>query len=101
MLNFEAKKMSKVLSWQYHDFIDSRKEKLVNMLISEIIFLKTNIRKRKNIDQIEELKIALDRLEYLLNKLKKDGSEVPETDFDKIIMLIYRIFRDIADKLEN
>ncbi len=92
--------MSKAIFWQYNGFIQSRKEKLVNMLISEIIFLKTNIKKAGNRIEIKELKIALDKLEYLLNKLKKFSSDIPETDFDKIIMLIYGIFKNIAEKLE-
>ena len=93
--------MSKTIVWQYNDFIKSRKEKLVNMLISEIIFLKTKINKAQNDNEIKELKIALNKLEYLLNKLKEIGSNLLESDFDKIIMLIYGIFKDIAISLED
>ena len=93
--------MSKTILWQYNDFIKSRKEKLVNMLISEIIFLKTKINKAQNDNEIKELKIALNKLEYLLNKLKEIGSNLLESDFDKIIMLIYGIFKDIAISLED
>ena len=32
--------------------------------------------------------------------LKKYGLDMPEKDFDKILMLIYRIFKDIALHLE-
>ncbi|NVM37622.1 MAG: hypothetical protein HWN81_18655 [Candidatus Lokiarchaeota archaeon] len=92
--------MSKAIYWQYNEFIQSRKEKLVKMLISEIIFLKTNIQKVRNQTEIQELKIALDKLEFLLTKLEKVSSDIPETDFDKIIMLIYGIFKVIAEKLE-
>ncbi len=93
--------MNKTILWQYNDFIKSRKEKLVNMLISEIIFLKTKISKAQNDNEVKELKIALNRLEYLLRKLKETGSNLPETYFDKIIILIYGIFKNIAEKLEN
>lgn len=93
--------MSKTILWQYNDFIKSRKEKLVNMLISEIIFLRTKIKKAQNDNEIKELKIALDKLEYLLKKLKETGFNLPEADFDKVIMLIYRIFKNVAEKLEN
>jgi hypothetical protein len=93
--------MNKTILWQYNDFIKSRKEKLVNMLISEIIFLKTKISKAQNDNEVKELKIALNRLEYLLRKLKETGSNLHETYFDKIIILIYGIFKNIAEKLEN
>ena len=71
------------------------------MLISEIIFLKTRFKRAKNKDEMYYLKNALDKLEFLLNKLKKYSFEMPEEDFDKIIMLIYRIFKEIADNLEQ
>ncbi|MFX0001010.1 MAG: hypothetical protein ACFE9Q_00535 [Candidatus Hodarchaeota archaeon] len=93
--------MSKVILWQYNEFIQSRKEKIVNMLISEIIFLKTRVKSAKNKDQILYLKNALDKLEYLLNKLKNNSSDMSEGDFDKIIVLIYHIFQDIANNLEE
>jgi len=92
--------MSKSIIWQYNEFIESRKEKLVSMLISEIIFLKTRFKNPKNTNEIYHLKNALDKLEYLLNKLKKYSSDIPEEDFDKIIMMIYKIFKEIVDNLE-
>ena len=93
--------MSKAIIWQYNEFIQSRKEKLVNMLLSEIIFLKTRFNKAKNKNEIYYLKKALDKLDYLLNNLKKNSAEIQEEDFDKILMLIYRTFKDIADNLEG
>ncbi len=92
--------MSKAIIWQYNEFIQSRKEKLVSMLISEIIFLKTRFKRVKNRDEISYLRNALDKLDYLLNKLKENSAEMPEQDFDKILMLIYHIFKNIANKLE-
>ena len=71
------------------------------MLISEIIFLKTRFKRTKNIEEMYYLKNALDKLELLLNKLKKYSFEMPEEDFDKIIMLIYHIFKNVADNLEQ
>ena len=70
------------------------------MLISEIIFLKTKLKKSNDEGKINFLKYGLDKLDYLLNKLKKYGSDMPEKDFDKILMFIYQIFKDIALNLE-
>jgi len=70
------------------------------MLISEIIFLKTKLKKSNDAGKINPLKYGLDKLEYLLNKLKIYGSNMPEKDFDKILMFIYQIFKDIALNLE-
>ncbi|MEE9379679.1 MAG: hypothetical protein V3V33_16765 [Candidatus Lokiarchaeia archaeon] len=92
--------MSKTILWQYNKFVQSRKEKLVKMLISEIIFLKTRFKRAKNRDEISYLKNGLDKLDYLLNRLKNNSSDMSEEDFDKIIMIIYHIFKEIAKKLE-
>ncbi|MFX0164805.1 MAG: hypothetical protein ACFE9V_05740 [Candidatus Hodarchaeota archaeon] len=93
-------KMSKASIWQYNDFIQSRKEKLTSMLISEIIFLRSKLNKGKNISEINHLQYGLDKLEYLLNKLRIYGSDMPEKDFDVILIYIYQIFKDIAMNLE-
>lgn len=92
--------MSKAVIWQNNGFILSRKEKLTNMLISEIIFLKAKLKNSKDVGEINHLKYGLDKLEYLLNNLKVYGLDMPEKDFDKILMLIYHIFKDIALHLE-
>jgi hypothetical protein len=92
--------MSKTIFGQYYDFIQSRKDKLINMLISEIIFLKRRFRSTKNNEELSYLKEALDKLDYLLDKLKENSFEISERDFDKITMMIYHIFKEIAIKLE-
>lgn len=91
--------MSKTIKCQFKDFFQSRKEKLTNMLISEIVFLKANIKKAKNTRDLHYLREALDKLEYLLNNLRKYSSDMLEEDFDKILMMIYHIFQNIADNL--
>ncbi|MFX0141823.1 MAG: hypothetical protein ACFFDN_49760 [Candidatus Hodarchaeota archaeon] len=93
--------MSRATIWQFNDFFQLRKKKLVNLLISEIIFLRTKFERIKNKEGMHYLKNSLSKLEYLLNKLQKYSSEIPEEDFDKIIMMIYRIFKEIADNLEQ
>jgi hypothetical protein len=92
--------MSKSSIWHYNEFIQTRKEKLVNMLISEIIFLKKRFKEAKNKEEIEYLGKALNKLDYLLNMLKNNSSDIAEDDFDKILMLIYQIFKEIAKSLE-
>ncbi len=92
--------MSKTILLPYNVFVESRKEKLVNMLISEIIFLKTRVKRANNKDDILYLSAALNKLDYLLNKLKTNSADMSEEVFDKIILIIYHIFKEITDKLE-
>jgi len=89
--------MSRVINWQYDDLFRSRKEKLINMLISEVIFLKNKSRSTNKQEFIEK---ALTKLEYLLNIINRNKLDLSEKDFDKVILLIYNIFREITEKLE-
>ncbi len=94
-----VKDMSKVIKWQYSDFFEPRREKLVNILLSEIIFLKSHIKKSNISNKNQCLEIALDKLEYLLDTLKKSDIDLSDKDFDKVIMIIYHVFEEITNKL--
>jgi len=94
-----VKDMSKVIKWQYSDFFEPRRDKLVSILLSEIIFLKSHIKKSNIGNKNQYLEIALDKLEYLLNTLKKSDIDLSDKDFDKVIMIIYHVFEEITNKL--
>ncbi len=91
--------MSKVIKWQYSDFFEPRREKLVNILLSEIIFLKSHIKKSNIGNKTQYLEIALDKLEYLLDTLKKSDFDLSDKDFDKVVMIIYQVFEEITNQL--
>jgi len=93
--------MSKVQKWQFNDLFESRRDKLINLLLSEIIFLKSKCKKVSNKNNEEYLEIALKKLDFTLNVLKNYEHELNDHDYDKIIQIIYNIFRDTSDKLEN
>jgi hypothetical protein len=92
--------MSKVIKWQYSDLFEPRREKLVNLLLSEIIFLKRHSKMLSSKEQDEYIETALNKLEYLLNALKNNDTELSDKDFDKVIMIIYQSFQEIISKLE-
>ena len=92
--------MSKVIKWQYSDFFEPRREKLVNLLLSEIIFLKSHLKKLTLDVKTGSIEIALDKLDYLLNTLKNNDTELSDKDFDKVVLIIYQIFQEIVNKLE-
>jgi hypothetical protein len=92
--------MSKVIKWQYSEFFDLRREKLVNLLLSEIIFLKSHLKKVTLIEKTGSIEIALNKLDYLLNTLKNNDTELSDMDFDKVVRIIYQIFQEIVKKLE-
>ena len=77
--------MSKVIKWQYSDLFEPRREKLVNLLLSEIIFLKSHLKKLTSNEKTEGIEIAL---------------ELTDKDFDKVVLIIYQIFQEIINKIE-
>ena len=93
--------MSKVIKWQYSDFFEPRREKLVNLLLSEIIFLKSQMKKLTLNENTGGIETALNKLDYLLNTLKNNDTELSDKDFDKIVLIIYQIFKEIINKLES
>ncbi|MBY9014895.1 MAG: hypothetical protein KGD68_04315 [Candidatus Lokiarchaeota archaeon] len=92
--------MSKVIKWQYSDFFEPRREKLVNLLLSEIIFLKAHLKKLTLNKKMEYVKIALEKLDFLLITLKNNDTELSDEDFDKVVQIIYQIFQEIITKLD-
>ena len=93
--------MSKVQKWQFNDLFESRREKLINLLLTEIIFLKSKCKKVSDKRIEEYLEIALNKLDFTLNVLKNYEHELNDNDYDKIILIIYNIFRDTLERLEN
>ncbi|MFX1497396.1 MAG: hypothetical protein ACFFBH_07710 [Promethearchaeota archaeon] len=94
--------MSKITKWKYNDIYESqlRREKLVDLLLSEIIFIKKEIKKYNIKDEKNKVKKALKKLEYLLNLLKDNDNNLSDSDFHKIILFIRGIFKDIVDNIE-
>jgi len=52
----------------------------------------------KNTGSIE---IALNKLDYLLNTLKNNDTELSDKNFNKVVLIIYHIFQEIINKLEG
>ena len=66
----------------------------------EIIFLKSRLKQLTLNEQFRNFKIALNKLEYLLNTLKNNDTELSDKDFDKVVLIIYQIFQEIINNLE-
>ena len=93
--------MSKVENWQLSDFYQSRREKIVNLLLSEIIFLKSHIKETNTQRQHSSMELALERLDYILELIRKNDKDLPEHEFNSIINLVYNILKEIVSELEK
>jgi hypothetical protein len=92
--------MSKVIKWKYADFFQSRREKLINLLLSEIIFLKSHVNKSVMLNEQQSLRNALNKLEYTLNLLRNFENDLSDKEFDKFVKVIYEIFKEIVINIE-
>ena len=93
--------MSKVEKWQLSDFYQSRREKIIGLLLGEIIFLKSHIRQIHSVNQQLQFETGLEKIDYILGLLKKTEEELPEDTFDKLINLVYNILKEIVIELEK
>lgn len=93
--------MSKVEKWQLSDFYQSRREKIVSLLLGEIIFLKSHINQIHSVNQRYQFQKGLEKIDYILGLLNKTEEEMPEDTFDKLINLVYNILKEIVIELEK
>jgi hypothetical protein len=93
--------MSKVEKWQLSDFYQSRREKIISLLLGEIIFLKSHIKQIHSDNQRCQFEIGLEKIDYILGLLNKTEEELPEDTFDKLINLVYNILKEIVIELEK
>jgi hypothetical protein len=75
----------------YEDVLENRKEKIIKILLSEINFLKC----KENIEN-DAYQKALGKLEYLLNTLNDNKNKLSDDEFDKLVSLIYNIYRALT-----
>ncbi|MCJ7647456.1 MAG: hypothetical protein MUP85_02475 [Candidatus Lokiarchaeota archaeon] len=93
--------MSKVEKWQLSDYYQTRREKIIGLLLGELIFLKNHIKQIHSVTQQRQFETGLEKIDYILGLLKKNEEELPEDIFDKIINLVYNILKEIVIELEK
>ena len=85
---------------QYSNIFDSRREKVINLLLSEIIFLKNSIHKSSHVKEKKFVQIELEKLENVLEIIKDTEKKISDKDFDKIIMIVYQTINEIVNVME-
>ena len=87
--------MSKVIKLKYNDFFQSNKIKLLQILISEIVYLNKFLSESINDNDKKILKKAIDELYYIFQIIEKRNVDLSDRDFDKVIKYIYQIIENI------
>ena len=93
--------MSKVQRWEFSDFFSSRRDKLINLLLSEIIFLKSRLKFLNSKGLRDSCNLALEKLNYILDSIKGSEKEIDEQEFDFIINLVHNVLKVIISEIEK
>ena len=92
--------MSQLYKWQFKDFFQNDREKLIQLLISEIVFLNYCINKAKKKKERKIIKKASRKLEKML--ITQQGQLdviLLEEDYKDLILIIIQAFNRAVNKL--
>jgi hypothetical protein len=93
--------LSELYRWQFKDFFQNDRKKLIQLLISEIIFLNHCLNNAKKKKERKIIKKGLKKLEVLLNEQNGQiSSFISEDDYKYIMSIIFQIFSEIIKKLK-
>jgi len=92
--------MSQLYKWEFKDFFQNGREKIIQLLISEIIFLNHCLNKAKKRKERKIINKACRKLEKLL--ITQEGQldvNLSEEEYKDIILIIIQAFNKVINKL--
>jgi len=92
--------MSQLYRWQFKDFFQNDREKIIQLLISEIVFLNHCFNKAKKRKERKIIKKTCKKLEKLL--IAQQGQldvNLSEEDYKNVILIIIQAFNKGINKL--
>ena len=92
--------MSQLYKWQFKDFFQNDREKVIQLLLSEIVFLNHCLNKAKKRKERKIIKEACETLEKLL--IAQQGQldvNLSEEDYKIVILIIIQAFNKVVNKL--
>ena len=92
--------MSQLDKWQFREFYYNYREKVIQILTSEIIFLEHCLSKVEKRKEKKIIKKACRKLERLLNiQLEQMYDNLSKKDYENITLSIFQIFNKVINKL--
>ena len=92
--------MSQLDKWQFREFYYNDREKIIQILTSEIIFLEHCLSKVKKRKEKKIIKKAYRKLESLLNvQLEQMHDNMSKKDYGNITSIIFQIFNKVVNDL--
>ncbi len=92
--------MSQLYKWQFKDFFHNGREKVIQLLLSEIIFLNHCLNKAKKRKERRIIKEACETLEQLLIAQQRQFYvNLLEEDYKNVILIIIQAFNKVVNKI--
>ena len=92
--------MSQLDKWQFREFYYNDREKIIQILTSEIIFLEHCLSKVEKRKEKKIIKKVYRKLERLLNvQLEQMHDNMSKKDYDNITSIIFQIFNKVVNDL--
>ena len=92
--------MSQLYKWQFKDFFQNNREKVIQLLISEIILLNHCLNKAKTRKERKIINKACNKLKKLL--IAQQGQldvNLSEEDYKTVILIIIQAFNKVVNNL--
>ena len=92
--------MSQLYKWQFKEFFNNGREKVIQLLLSEIVFLNHCLNKAKKRKEKKIIKEACETLEELLIAQQRQFYvSLLEEDYKNIILIIIQVFNKVVNKI--
>jgi hypothetical protein len=88
------------MRWQFKEHFSNKREKLVQLLFSELMFLDKCIKSTQKRNEKRFIRSAYKKIEKLLEKNQKNIDEIlAEKDYENTLLVLFNIIKDITNKI--
>ncbi len=92
--------MSQLYKWQFKEFFHNGREKVIQLLLSEIVFLNHCLNKAKKRKERRIIKEACETLEKLLIAQQRQFYvNLLEEDYKNVILIIIQVFNKVVNQI--
>lgn len=94
--------MNNMIKWQFKESFPNHRERIIQFLICELIFLDKNINLMQNEKEKKLLSNSYKKIENLLDTQQKDIFRVlSKKEYERIVKQVYKILKKISNNIEQ
>jgi hypothetical protein len=92
--------MSEIMNWEFKVLFSNNREKIIQLLISELIFLEECFKKARNKKERDIIKNTHKKIEEILIAQQKNVDNIlSEKDYENLITRIYHLLNNIVERI--